>query len=84
MFGGNDHSTFDILDHMQRGPWTIPETCVVVREQDVLLKQRIEVVEQEKAAGIKEETHREETAGRPWMIEAVTDSNLRNVRNSGM
>lgn len=83
MFGRYDHSSFDALDHIRRVPRPIPETCLVVMEQDTLLKQYIEVVEQEKRQVIRKKKT-EETAGRPSMIEAVMDSYLRDVKNSGM
>ena len=56
--------------------WMSPEAYLVVMEHDVLLKQCIEVVEQRKTVGTKEKEDREQTAGRPSMIEAFLDSTL--------
>ncbi len=55
--------------------WVSPETYLVMREKDLLLKQTIEVVERRKT-GEKEKVDRDETAGRPSMIEAFLDSSL--------
>ena len=50
-----------------------PEIYLVVREQQVLLKQCVEVAEQRKMVGTKE---KEDTAGRPSMIEAFLEASL--------
>lgn len=70
---------FPVLDAMPLWllKWISPESYLVVREHEALLKQCIEVAERRKAVGDgKEKEGKEETAGRPSMIEAFMDSNL--------
>lgn len=69
---------FPVINAMPRRltKWMSPEAYLVVMEEhDVLLKQCIEVVEQRKTVGTKEKD-REQTAGRPSMIEAFLDPTL--------
>ena len=56
--------------------WMSSEIHLVMREQDALLTQCVELAEQRKAVANKGKKYREETAARPSMIEAIMDSNL--------
>lgn len=69
---------FPVINAMPRRltKWMSPDAYLVVMEEhDVLLKQCIEVVEQRKTVGTKEKD-REQTAGRPSMIEAFLNPTL--------
>ena len=56
--------------------WMSPDSYLVVRERAALLKQCIDVAEKRKTVGNEEKKDREQTAGRPSMVEAFLDSNL--------
>ena len=62
--------------------WASPESYGVVRERYDLLKQCTEVAEQREKEVTQEKTDREETAGRPSMVEAFLDSNLPEIEKT--